>query len=149
MSQLRSDRVSERRVMRVWTMMTVAEIWQWFGMVVAGVAVVYLALMRWLIVIVPTIMLVGFAFESDLQLRFTAALLGVLAILYLPPLAVAWVWRQIAGHRPVAFAEAGPPSAMELVHQMCADEEARERDDRDGQARDLERQGAFSLCDRR
>ncbi len=149
--------------------MTVAEIWQWIGMVVAGiallavVAVVYLALMRWLIVIVPTIMLVGFAFESELQLRFTAALLGVLAILYLPPLAVLWVWRQIAGHRPVAFAEAGPPSAMELAHQMCADEEARdradrqgkairevrERDDRDGQARDLERQGAFSLWDRR
>ena len=90
-------------------------------------------------------------------------LLGMLALLYLPPLLMAWVWRQVTGLRPGAFAKAAPPSAMELAHQTVADEEARdradrqgkaasearERDDCDGQARDLERQGAFSLWSRR
>ena len=149
-------------------MMTTAEIWQWIGMMVVGVALVaavaitWLALLRWLIVIVPAIVLVGFAFAPELQLRFTAVLIGLLAILYVPLLAAAWVWRQVTGLRPVSFARAGPPSALELAHQMFADEEARdradrqgkaasearERDDCDGQASDLERQGAFSLWSR-
>ena len=150
-------------------MMTVAEIWQWMGLVVAWVALVaavtiaWLAALRWLVVIVLAVILVGFAFESDLQLRFTAALLGVLAILYLPPLTVAWVWRQVTGLRPVALAKAGLPSAMELAHQTFAAEEARdradrqskavrearERDDRDNRARDLEQQGMVSLWSRK
>jgi hypothetical protein len=149
-------------------MMTVAEVSYWIGMIVVGVAllavvaVIYLAMMRWLIVILPAIVLVGFAFAPEMELRFTAALLGVLAILYLPPLAVAWVWRQIASHRPVAFARAGPPSALELAHQMFAEEEVRDRadrqvkaareardqDDRDDHARDLEQQGMVSLWSR-
>jgi hypothetical protein len=136
-------------------MMTVVEIWQWMGLVVAGVALVaavaiaWLAILRWLIVIVPAVVLVGFAFERELQLRFTAVLLGVMAILYLPPLVSAWVWRQVTRSRAVIRARITPPPALEMAHQMCADEKAREQDDRDGQARDLERQGAFSLWDRR
>ncbi len=150
-------------------MMTAAEVSYWIGIALAGiallavVAVAYLALMRWLIVIVPAIMLVGFAFEPDMQQRFTSTLLGLLAILYVPPLAVAWVWRQIAGLRPGAHAKASPPSAMELSHQMFAAEEARDRADRQGKAareardqhdhddrvRDLERQGMVSLWSRR
>jgi hypothetical protein len=168
MSQLRSDRMSERRVMRVWTMMTVANVWQWIRPVVAGVALVvaaaiaWLAILRRLIVIVPGVVLVGFAFEPEMQLRFTAVLIGLLAILYLPPLAVAWILRQVTGLRPVALAKAGLPSAMELAHQTFAAEEARvradrenkvasevrERNDRDSRARDLERQGMVSLWSR-
>jgi hypothetical protein len=168
-SQLRSDRMSERRVLRIRTMMTVAEIWQWIGMVVAGVALIataaiaWLALLRWLIVIVPAIMLVGFAFTPELQLRFTAVFIGLLAILYLPLLAAAWVWRQVTGLRPVTFSRACPPSALELPHQMFAAEEdrdradrqgkaakdARDQNDRDSRARDLERQGMVSLWNRR
>ena len=149
-------------------MMTAGDVWPWIGTVFVGVALVvaaaiaWLAVLRWLFVIVPAIMLFGFAFEPELQLRFTATLLGVLAILYLPPLTVAWVWRRIAGLRPVALAKASPPSALELAHQMCADEEARDRadrqckaapemrqqDDRDSRARDLERQGMVSLWSR-
>lgn len=150
-------------------MMTVGDVWPWIGMVVAGVALVaavgiaWLAVLRWLFVIVPAIMLFGFAFEPELQLRFTAVLIGLLAILYLPLLAAAWVWLQVTGLRPVSFSRAGPPSALELAHQMFADEEARdradrhskaagearERDDCDDRARDLERQGMVSLWSRR
>ncbi|MBX9911048.1 MAG: hypothetical protein K2Z25_20375 [Beijerinckiaceae bacterium] len=149
-------------------MMTAGDVWPWIGTVVAGVALVaavaitWLALLRWLIVIVPAIVLVGFAFLPELQLRFTAVLIGLLAILYVPLLAAAWVWRQVTGLRPVSFARAGPPSALELAHQMFADEEARDRadrqgkavtemhdqDDRDSRARDLERQGMVSLWSR-
>jgi hypothetical protein len=149
-------------------MMTVAEIWQWIGMMVVGVALVtavaitWLAILRWLIVIVPTVVLVGFVFEPEMQLRFTAVLIGLLAILYLPLLAAAWLWRRVTVLRPLAFARAGPPSALELTHQMFADEEARDRadrqnkavreardqDDRHDRARDLERQGMVSLWSR-
>lgn len=149
--------------------MTVAENWQWIGIVVAGVAFVavvgiaWLAVLRWLVFIVPAIILVSFAFEPEMQLRFTAVLIGLLAILYVPLLAAAWVWRQVTGLRPVSFARAGPPSALELVHQTFADEEASDRaerqgkaaweacdqDDRDSRARHLEKQGAFSLWSRR
>jgi hypothetical protein len=149
--------------------MTVAEISYWIGMTVVGVAllavvaIAWLAILRWLIVIVPATMLVGFAFEPEMQLRFTAVLLGILAILYVPPLTVAWVWRQVTGLRPVALAKAGLPSAMELAHQTFAAEEAcdradrenkvasevRERNNRDSRARDLERQGMVSLWSRR
>jgi hypothetical protein len=129
---------------------------------VLAAAIAWLALLRWLIVIVPAIVLVGFAFAPELQLRFTATLLGVLALLYLPPLTVAWVWRQVTGLRPAALAKAGLPSAMELAHQTFADEEARDRadrqgkaareareqDDRDNRARDLEQQGMVSLWSR-
>lgn len=148
--------------------MTTAEIWQWFGMVVAGVALVaavaitWLALLRWLIVIVLAIVLVGFAFAPELQLRFTMTLLGMLALLYLPPLLMAWVWRQIARSRAVVPAGITPPSALEIAHQAHFDEEARvradrenkvasevrERNDRDSRARDLERQGMVSLWSR-
>lgn len=149
-------------------MMTVAEISYWIGMTLVGVAllavvaIAWLAILRWLIVIVPATILVGFAFEPEMQLRFTATLLGVLALLYLPPLAVAWILRQVTGLRPVALAKAGLPSAMELAHQMFAEEEVRDRadrqgkaareardqDDRDDRARDLERQGMVSLWSR-
>jgi hypothetical protein len=149
-------------------MMTVAEIWQWIGMMVAGVALVaavaiaWLVILRWLIVILPAVVLVGFAFERELQLRFTATLLGVLAILYLPPLVVAWVWRQVARSRAVLPAGITPPSALEIAQQAQFDElarvradrehevasEIRERKDRDSLARDLERQGMVSLWSR-
>jgi hypothetical protein len=146
-------------------MMTAAEVWQWIGTVVAGVALVatvtilYLAILRCLIVIVPGVVLVGFAFEPGLQLRFTATLLGVLAILYLPPLVLAWVWRQVIRSHAVSLARITPPSALEIVHQTFADDlvrerfeqrtktasEARDQDERDSRARDLERQGMVSL----
>jgi hypothetical protein len=149
-------------------MMTAGDAWPWIGTVVAGVALVvaaaiaWLALLRWLIVIVPAIVLVGFAFAPEMQLRFTATLFGVLALLYLPPLTVAWVCRQVTGLRPVALAKAGLPSAMELAHQTFADEETRdradrknkvasevrERNNRDSRAIDLERQGMVSLWSR-
>lgn len=148
--------------------MTAVGMSDWIGMSLGGIALIaaaaiaWLAILRWLIVIVSAIMLVGFAFEPELQLRFTATLLGVLALLYLPPLTVAWVWLQVTGLRPVALAKAGLPSAMELAHQTFADEEARVRadrqgkavtemrdqDDRDSRARDLERQGMVSLWSR-
>lgn len=149
-------------------MMTAGDVWPWIGTIVAGAAlfaaagVAWLALLRWLIVIIPTVVLVGFAFAPELQLRFTMTLLGVLALLYLPPLLMAWVWRQVARSRAVVPAGITPPSALELAHQAFADEEARDRadrhskavgnkrdqDDRDSRARDLERQGMVSLWSR-
>lgn len=148
--------------------MTAAEIWQGIGMVVAGIALVavaaiaYLAILRWVVVIVAAILLVGFAFEPDLQLKFTATLLGGLAILYLPPIVVARVWRQCARLRPVASTGINPPSSLETAYQSFADEEtqggskrqdkvardARDQDDRDSRVRDLERQGMVSLWSR-
>jgi hypothetical protein len=149
-------------------MMTAGDVWPWIGTVVVGVALVvaaaiaWLALLRWLIVIVPAIVLVGFAFAPELQLRFTMTLFGVLAILYLPPLLMAWVWRQFARSRAVVPAGITPPSALEIAHQAFADKEARDRadqhskaandardqDDRDSRARELERQGMVSLWSR-
>ncbi|NJN37020.1 MAG: hypothetical protein HC794_08135 [Nitrospiraceae bacterium] len=129
---------------------------------VAAVAIAYLAAIRWLVAIVPAIVLVGFAFEPATQVRFTAALLGMLAILYLPPLVVAWVWRQIARLRPSRLGTIMPPSAREMAAQDFTDEmardlakqqvkvitNAREHEDPMARARDLERQGAFSLWSR-
>lgn len=149
-------------------MMTAGDVCPWIGTVVAGVALVmaaaiaWLVLLRWLIVIIPAIVLVGFAFPPELQLRFTATLLGVLAILYLPPLLMAWVWRQVARSRAAVPAGITPLSALEVAHQAHFDEEARvradrenkvasevrERNDRDSRARDLERQGMVSLWSR-
>ena len=148
--------------------MTVGDIWPWIGTVVAGFALVaaaavaWLALLRWLIIIVPTVVLVGFAFAPELQMRFKMTVLSVLALLYLPPLLMAWVWRQVARSRTVAPAGITPPSALELAHQAYADEKvrdradqqsmaasaARDRDDRDTRARDLERQGMVTLWSR-
>lgn len=148
--------------------MTASEIGLWMGMglaafaCVAAVRIAYLAVMRWLVVLVPVIIGVGFALETQAQLRFTAALLGTLAILYLPPLLGAWVWRRAARRRRSLRAEIASPSAMERAHHGFADEEARisadrqaratrdarEQADREARARDLERQGAFSLWTR-
>ncbi len=149
-------------------MMTTSQIWGWIGaafgctvlLAVAGVA--YLALLRWLIVVVPTIIIVGFAFEPELQVKFTVALLGVLAILYLPLLVVVWVLRQVTSLHLARRAKVKPPSALETAHQAFADEEAdarvernanatrkaRDEDDRDARVRDLERQGMVSLWSR-
>lgn len=149
-------------------MMTAGDVWPWIGTVVVGVALVvaaaiaWLALLRWLIVIVPAIVLVGFAFAPELQLRFTMTIFGMLALLYLPPLLMAWVWRQFARSRAVVPAGITPPSALEIEHQAHFDEEARVRadrqskaanyardqDDRDSRARELERQGMVSLWSR-
>ncbi len=148
--------------------MTAAQIWGWIGLACAGTVllavagVAYLALLRWLIVVVPTIMLIGFAFEPDLQVKFTVALLGVLAILYLPFLVVVWVLRQVTSPHLARRAKVNPPSALETAHQAFADEEARagveryanairkarDEDDRDARARELERQGMVSLWSR-
>jgi len=142
---------------------------QLIGMGVAGVALVvmaaiaWLALLRWLIVIVPAVLLVGFAFEPDLQLRFTATLIGLLALLYLPLLMGARVWRRAARSRAAVLAGINPPSVLEMVHHAHFDEDARDRverqtkaardardqDDRDARACDLERQGMLSLWERR
>lgn len=76
--------------------MTAMEMGLGAGMVVAvvvgavAVAIAYLSAMRWLTVITAAVVLVGFAFEPEAQLRFTATLLGALAILYLPPLLGSW-----------------------------------------------------------
>lgn len=149
-------------------MMTAGDVWPWIGTVVAGVAlvvavaIIWLALLRWLIVIVPAIVLVGFAFAPELQLRFTMALFGMLALLYLPPLLMACVWRQVARARAAVPARITPPSALEIAHQAHFDEDARVRadrenkvasevrdqDGRDSRARDLERQGMVSLWSR-
>jgi hypothetical protein len=149
-------------------MMTVAEVWGWIGPACAGAAllavagVAYLALLRWLIVVVPTIVLIGFAFESDLQVKFTVALLGVLAILYLPLLVIVWALRQVSSPHLARRAKVNAPSALETAHQAFADEEARagverydnaarkrrDEDDRDARARELERQGMVSLWSR-
>ncbi|MGL4439021.1 MAG: hypothetical protein ACRCUE_07095 [Bosea sp. (in: a-proteobacteria)] len=128
----------------------------------AAATLAYLALMRWLIVVLPAFILVGFAFEPDLQLRFTATLLTVLAILYLPPLIIAWVWRQVAFAPPIVSGRNVSPSALEMAHQAAFDEtardrsdrqdkaarEIRDREDREAYSRDLERQGIFSLWSR-
>lgn len=148
-------------------MMTAAEVLQGGVLVLAGTgllvlaAVACLALMRGLIFIVTAIVLVGFAFDAELQSKFTAALLGWLALLYLPPLVVAVVWRQATRRRVVIAGRIAAPSAAELAQQAIADDEARvgtrqhlkaarERDRReqegdDRRTRDLEQQGAFSL----
>jgi Mn2+/Fe2+ NRAMP family transporter len=143
------------------------EVLLWSATLLAGTGllaiafVACLALMRWLVLIVPVIILVGFAFEPELQLRFTATLLGLLAILTLPPLLVAWALRQVMRRRAVTGG-ASPPSALEMAHLSLVDDqaharrgllaqaarEARDRDDRDGEARDLERQGMVSLWSR-
>jgi hypothetical protein len=148
--------------------MTAVGISDWIGMSLGGIALIaaaaiaWLALLRWLIVIVPAIVLVGFTFAPELQLRFTMTLFGVLALLYLPPLLMAWVWRQIARSRAVVPARITPPSALEIAHQAHFYEEARvradrenkvasevrERNDSDSRARDLERQGMVSLWSR-
>jgi hypothetical protein len=148
--------------------MTAAEVWGWIGLAGAGAVllavagIAYLALLRWLIVVVPTIIIVGFAFEPDLQLTFTATLLGVLAILYLPLLVVVWALRQVTSPHLGPCAKVKPPSALETAHQAFADEEARaeleryanaarkvrDEDDRDARARGLERQGVVSLWSR-
>lgn len=144
------------------------DVWPWIGAFVAGVALVaaaavaWFALLRWLIAVVPAIVLVGFAFEPELQLKFTAALIGLLAVLYLPLLMVAWLWRQLARTRAPVSAGITPPSALEITHQAYTDEEARDgtdrhskavsaardQDDRDSRARDLEMQGMISLWSR-
>jgi hypothetical protein len=149
--------------------MTAVDISDWIGMSLGGIALIaaaaiaWLALLRWLIIIVPAIVLVGFAFAPELQLRFTMTLVGVLALLYVPPLFIAWVWRQVARSRAVVPTGITPPSALEIAHQAHFDEEARVRadrenkvasevrdqDDRDSRARDLERQGMVSLWSRR
>jgi hypothetical protein len=127
-----------------------------------AVTIAYLAAMRWLMVIAAAVVLVGFAFEPEAQLRFTATLLGALAILYLPPLLGVWGWRQMKGPHPRPRAPVARPSAQELAHHGFADEEAsgsadrqakatkdaREHEERIAKARDLERQGAFSLWSR-
>ena len=149
-------------------MITMGDAWPWIGTVVAGAALVvaaaiaWLALLRWLVVIVLAVVLIGFAFKPELQLRFTTALLGALALLYLPPLFMAWVWRQLARSRAVVPAKITPPSALEIAHQAQFDDEARVRTDReskvpgedrtrddcDRRARNLERQGMVSLWSR-
>lgn len=149
------------------TIIMAGEVLLWSATLLAGTGllaiafVACLALMRWLVLIVPVIILVGFAFEPELQLRFTATLLGLLAILTLPPLLVAWALRQVMRRRAVTWG-ASPPSALEMAHLSLVDDEAharrgllaqaareaRDRDDRDGEARDLERQGMVSLWSR-
>lgn len=149
------------------TINTAGEVLLWSATLLAGTGllaiafVACLALMRWLVLTVPLIILVGFAFEPELQLRFTATLLGLLAILTLPPLLVAWALRQVMRRRAVTTS-ASPPSALEMAHLSLVDDQAharrgllaqaarevRDRDDRDGEARDLERQGMVSLWSR-
>jgi hypothetical protein len=150
------------------TINTAGEVLLWSATLLAGTGllaiafVACLALMRWLVLIVPVIILVGFAFEPELQLRFTATLLGLLAILCLPQLLVAWVLRQVMRRRAVTISSASPRSALEMAHLSLVDDEAharrgllaqaareaRDRDDRDGEARDLKRQGMVSLWSR-
>jgi hypothetical protein len=149
-------------------MMTAEDVMQAGALVLVGIAllmlaaIAYFALMRWLILIVPAIVLVGFAFDAEMQWKFTAALVGLLALLYLPPLVVAVVWRQVAGLRPVIASKTALPSPTETACQTLADDEARlsarqdnraaqdrrDREDDDNRARDLERQGAFSFWNR-
>lgn len=148
--------------------MTAMEMGLGAGMVVAvavgaaAATIAYLAAMRWLMVIAAAVVLVGFAFEPEAQLKFTATLLGALAILYLPALLGVWVWRRMGRPHPRLRAQVAQPSAQELAHHGFADEEvrgstdrqakaardAREHEERIAKARDLERQGAFSLWSR-
>ncbi|MGL4439506.1 MAG: hypothetical protein ACRCUE_09550 [Bosea sp. (in: a-proteobacteria)] len=96
-------------------MMTAGDVWPWIGTVVAGVALVvaaaiaWLAILRWLIVIVPAIVLVSFAFAPELQLRFTATLLGALALL------ICRRWRlRGSGVRSQACAQRPSPKPVRL-----------------------------------
>ncbi len=57
------------------------------GALLAAGVLAYAIVLRWLPVIVPAIVLAGFALEPALQLRFTLILLGWLALLYLAPAA--------------------------------------------------------------
>lgn len=149
-------------------MMTAADVTQGIAIVIMGIALLmtaalaYLALMRWLILIVPTIILLGFAFDDDMQLRFTVVLLGLLALLYVPPLVMVWVWRRNSNSRAVELTTVRPPSSAEMAHQAFVDDEAgvrsqlainaardaREEQDIETQARFLEQQGAASLWSR-
>ena len=149
-------------------MMTAANVTQGIAIGVVCIALLtlaafaYLALMRWLILIVPTIILVGFAFEADMQLRFTIVLLGLLALLYVPPLVIVWVCRQNSNSRAVELNTVRPPSSAEMAHEDFVDDEAGfrsqfaanaardagEEQDRAAQARFLEQQGAASLWSR-
>mgnify|MGYP007006645364 CR=1 FL=1 len=149
-------------------MMTAADVPQGIAIGVACIALLtlaalaYLALMRWLILIVPTIILVGFAFDADMQLRFTVVLLGLLALLYLPPLVIIGVWRQNSNSRAVELNTVRSPSSAEMAHQAFVDDEAgvrsqlainaardaREEQDLETQARFLEQEGAISLWSR-
>jgi uncharacterized membrane protein YcjF (UPF0283 family) len=123
---------------------------------------VVFAAMRRLAVIAAAVTLVGFAFEPEAQLRFTATLLGALAILYLLALLGVWVWHRMGRPHPRLRAQVAQPSALEFAHHDFADEEAhvtvvrqakaakdvREQEEHTARARDLERQGAFSLWSR-
>lgn len=149
-------------------MMTAADVTQGIAIVIMGIALLmtaalaYLALMRWLILIVPTIILLGFAFDADMQLRFTVVLLGLLALLYVPPLVIIGVWRQNSNSRAVELYTVRSPSSAEMAHQEFVDDEAGvrsqlainaardalEEQDRATQARFLEQQGAASLWSR-
>lgn len=149
-------------------MMTAADVTQGIAIVIMGIALLmtaalaYLALMRWLILIVPTIILLGFAFDADMQLRFTVVLLGLLALLYVPPPVIIGVWRQNSNSRAVELTTVRPPSSAEMAHQAFVDDEAgvrsqlainaardaREEQDRATQVRVLEQQGAASLWSR-
>lgn len=149
-------------------MMTAADVAQGIAIGVACIALLtlaalaYLALMRWLILIVPTIILVGFAFDTDMQLRLTVVLLGLLALLYVPPLVMVWLWRRNSNSRAVELYTVRSPSSAEMAHQAFVDDEAgvrsqlainaardaREEQDLEIQARLLEQQGAVSLWSR-
>lgn len=148
--------------------MTLADVVFWSGAIlaawagIAALVIAVFALLRWLAVIAAAIIVVGFAFEPETQVRFTATLLGLLAIIYLPLLAGAWAWKQAIRLRaplPVPVVRA---STLQSAHHGFADEEARtkadrqaktvkdarEQEERIARARDLERQGAFSLWSR-
>ena len=149
-------------------MMTAADVTQGIAIVIMGIALLmtaalaYLALMRWLILIVPTIILLGFAFDADMQLRFTVVLLGLLALLFVPPLVIIGVWRQNSNSRAVELSTVRSPSSAEMANQAFVDDEAgvrsqlainaardaREEQDIEIQARFLEQQGAVSLWSR-
>ncbi len=149
-------------------MMTAADVTQGIAIVIMGIALLmtaalaYLALMRWLILIVPTIILVGFAFDADMQLRITVVLLGLLALLSVPALVIIGVCRQNSNSRASELNTVRSPSSAEMAHQAFVDDEAgvrsqlainaardaREEQDLETQARFLEQQGAVSLWSR-
>jgi dephospho-CoA kinase len=162
------DEHQRRRAEGGSSMMTAADVTQGIAIVIMGIALLmtaalaYLALMRWLILIVPTIILVGFAFDADMQLRFTVVLLGLLTLLYLPPLVIIGVWRQNSNSRAVELSTVRSPSSAEMANQAFVDDEAgvrsqlainaardaHEEQDLEIQARFLEQQGAVSLWSR-
>lgn len=149
-------------------MMTAADVAQGIAIVILGIALLmtaalaYLALMRWLILIVPTIIMLGFAFDADMQLRFTVVLLGLLALPHVPPLVMVWLWRRNSNSRAVELYTVRSPSSAEMAHQAFVDDEARvrsqlainaardarEEQDLEIQARLLEQLGAVSLWSR-